>query len=112
MEASKEAQAASEEADKAVAALKGLLRDDDEGIAEMVSMQERMHELLEKPDALLACQDAVHTAKRITADCAAIEKERKNRAMKMLLKLEERVGTLLRERDSRGKTYPPRSPHS
>ena len=112
MEARKEAQAASEEADKAVAALKGRLRDDDEDIAEMVSMQGRMHGLLEKPDALLACQDAIHTAKRIAADCAAIEEERKDRATKMLLKLEDRVGTLLRERDGHGKTYPPRSPHS
>jgi len=97
VETRKEAQAASEEADKAVAALKGLLRDDDEGIVEMVSMQERMHELLEKPDALLACQDAIHTAKKITADCGAIEKKRKEHAVKMLLKLEERVGTLLRD---------------
>jgi class 3 adenylate cyclase/tetratricopeptide (TPR) repeat protein len=97
MEARTEAQTTSQEADKAVAALKGLLRDDDEGIVEMVSMQERMHGLLEKPDALLACQDAVHTAKRITADCSAIEKKRKDHAVKMLLKLEERVGTLLRD---------------
>jgi len=97
VETRKEAQAASEEADKAVAALKGLLRDDDEGIVEMVSMQERMHELLEKPDALLACQDAIYAAKRITADCGVIEKERKDHAVKMLLKLEERVGTLLRD---------------
>jgi tetratricopeptide (TPR) repeat protein len=98
METRKEAQAASEEADKAVAALKGLLRDDDEGIAEMVSMQERMHGLLEKPDALLACQDAIHTARKIAADCGAIEQERKGHAVKMLMKLEERAGTLLRER--------------
>ncbi len=96
IEARKEGQAASEEADKAVAALKGFLRDDDEGIVEMASMQERMHELLEKPDALLACQDAIHMAKKITADCGALEKKRKDHAVKMLLKLEERVGTLLR----------------
>ena len=96
MEAHKEAQAASEEADKAVATLKGFLRDD-EGVVEMVSMQERMHELLEKPDALLACQDAINMAKRITVDCGAIEKKRKDHAVKMLLKLEERVGTLLRD---------------
>ncbi len=95
MQTHKEAQTASEEADKAVDALKGLLRDDDEGVAEMVSMQERMHELLEKPDALLACQDAIHTAKRIAADCDAIEKKRKDHALKVLLKLEERAGTLL-----------------
>jgi tetratricopeptide (TPR) repeat protein len=97
MQARKEAQAASQEADEAVAALKGLLRDDDEGIVEMVSMQERMHELLEKPDVLLACQDAIHTAKKITADCDVIERDRKNHAVKVLLKLEERVGTLLRD---------------
>jgi hypothetical protein len=97
MEARKEAQAASEEADKAVAALKGLPGDDDEDIVEMASMQERMHELLEKPDALLACQDAIHTAKKITADCGVIEKKRKDHALKMLLKLEERVGTLLQD---------------
>jgi len=96
MEAHKEAQAASEEADKAVATLKGFLRDD-EGVVEMVSMQERMHELLEKPDALLACQDAINMAKKITADCSAIEKKQKDHAVKMLLKLEERVGTLLRD---------------
>ena len=106
IEARKVAQAASEEADNAVAALKGLLRDDDEDIVEMVSMQERMHELLEKPDALLACQDAVHTAKKITTDCGAIKKKREDQAVKMLLKLEERVGTLLRDGISRARLTP------
>jgi tetratricopeptide (TPR) repeat protein len=106
MEAHKEAQAASEEADKAVAALKGLLRDDDEDIVEIVSMQEYMHELLEKPDALLACQDAVHTAKKITTGCGAIEKERKDYAVMMLLKLEERAGTLLRDGIGTTKLFP------
>ena len=106
METHKEAQAASEEADKAVAALKGLLREDDEGIAEMVSMQERMHGLLEKPDALLACQDAIHTARKIAADCGAIENERKGHAVKVLLKLEERAGTLLRERTATARLTP------
>ena len=90
--------------------MKGFLRDDDEGIVEMASMQERMHELLEKPDVLLACQDAIHTAKKITADCGAIEKERKGHAVKMLLKLEERVGTLLRTGTARQDLLPSFAP--
>ncbi len=96
MQAHKEAQAASQEADKAVAALKGLLRDDDEGVVEMVSTQKHMHEMLEKPDALMASQDAIDMAKRIAADCDVIEKTRKDHVVKVLLTLEERVGTLLR----------------
>jgi hypothetical protein len=86
--------------------LKSLLPDEDEGVAEAVFMQERMHELLEKPDALPACQEAVYTAKRIVADCAAVEKERKDAAAAMLLKLEARVGMLLGEGPGRTRLAP------
>ena len=106
IEAGKEAQAASREADRTVASLKGFLRDDDEGVAEIVSAQKRVHELLEKPSALPACQDAVHTAKRIVADCEAIEKERKEAAAKALLKLEARGATLLRDGAGAAKLIP------
>ena len=77
LEAGREAQAASHEADRTVASLKCFLPDDDEGVAEITSAQEHMHELLKKPSALPASQDAVHTAKRIVVDCAAIEKREK-----------------------------------
>ncbi len=106
VEACEEAHAASSKADRSIASLKSLLPDEDEGVAEAVFMQERMHELLEKPDALPACQEAVYTAKRIVADCAAVEKERKDAAAAMLLKLEARVGMLLGEGPGRAKLAP------
>ncbi len=112
MLARKEAQAEVDEADKTVAALRGILRDDDQGVAEMVSMQGYMHGLLDKPDAPLACKDAVNAAKRITVECGAIERKRMDQAVRVLLKLEERAGKLLREKTGKSKLAPSFAPFS
>ena len=106
VEACEEAHAVSCEADRSIASLKSFLGDEDEGVAEAAFMQERMHELLKKPDALPACQEAVYTAKQIVADCAVIEKERKHAAAAMLLKLEARVGMLLGEGPGQARLAP------
>lgn len=90
-----EALEAAKEADGDAAALARFLDAADADVAEIMAMQERLHGLLAKPEVFLLCRDAFHTAKRITADCGAVERERREDAVKVLRGLRERAGALL-----------------
>ncbi len=97
MDAAKEAQVVSREADAAVVALKGFLGDNDEGAAEILSMQEQMRALAAKSDAILASRDAIRISQKIIAECAVLEKKRRDAAKGVLVALQERVDTLLHD---------------
>jgi len=90
-----EALEAAKEADAAAAALTRFLDAADADVAEILAMQERLRGLLAKPEVFLLCREAFHTAKRITADCGAVERERRENAVKVLRGLKERAGALI-----------------
>jgi class 3 adenylate cyclase/tetratricopeptide (TPR) repeat protein len=91
----KEAREAAKEADAGVAALTRFLGAGEAGVAEILAMQERLHGLLAKPEIFLLCREALHSAKRITADCGVIERERRNDVVKAVGNLRVRAGTLV-----------------
>jgi class 3 adenylate cyclase/tetratricopeptide (TPR) repeat protein len=97
-----EARDAAEEAEKEVAGLKGFVKEDDEDFAQVLSMQAQMAELLARPEAFLVYYDAVNLARRITAACGVIERERKEEMTKAVRKLEERAKKLVQSRTQAG----------
>jgi len=106
LEVHKTAQRLSKEADEAVEVLKGVAGDGDGDVSEILFMQEHMHELLRKPKAFLNSHDAFHVAKKISAACVRVERDRREEVMETLRVLHGRAIELLRSRVGRGRIEP------
>ena len=91
-----EAEKAAEEADRAIAALKGFLGEDEPDVAEVLSSHGQMRELLDKPGTLLNYYEISERAGRIIVACKDLDRERVEQAATAIRKVEARVGAAVR----------------
>jgi len=95
-ETKREAEKATEEADREVALLKGFVGENDADVAQVLSSHRQMGELLDRSAGLSSFHEAAALAGRIIAACKRVDHERTIHAMAVIQKIEIRLGEALR----------------
>ncbi len=86
-----EAEKAVQEADKEVAILRGFVGENDTDVAQVLSSHRQTRELLDKPEALFNCHEAIDMAGRVITMCKDLDRERADHAASLIRKIEVRV---------------------